>query len=147
MWLNVCIKKYINDQGGEPDLATAAKMILHDWQRGKIPFFVPPPHKEEGDSSEKPNSYGVDEEAERDSNKKSAALKAIAIVISSQQQRSVPVQRDLFSENELKCDDASDDAEISVQPSEMGDDDDRTTDEDDTDDEDETDEEDETCEA
>lgn len=30
-------------QGGEPDLQTAAKMVLHDWQRGKIPFFTLPP--------------------------------------------------------------------------------------------------------
>lgn len=30
-------------KGGEPDLNTAAKMVLYDWQRGKIPFFTPPP--------------------------------------------------------------------------------------------------------
>tara|TARA_B110000977_G_scaffold187249_1_gene254131 strand:- start:5019 stop:7334 length:2316 start_codon:yes stop_codon:yes gene_type:complete len=30
-------------KGGEPDLNTAAKMILYDWQRGRIPFFAPPP--------------------------------------------------------------------------------------------------------
>ncbi|KAK4304969.1 hypothetical protein Pmani_023112 [Petrolisthes manimaculis] len=30
-------------KGGEPDFNTVAKMILNDWQRGKIPFFVPPP--------------------------------------------------------------------------------------------------------
>jgi len=29
-------------KGGEPDLTTAAKMVLHDWQRGKIPFFCTP---------------------------------------------------------------------------------------------------------
>jgi len=28
---------------GEPDTATVAKMMLNDWMRGKIPFFVPPP--------------------------------------------------------------------------------------------------------
>eukprot|EP00727_Mastigamoeba_balamuthi_P013214 m51a1_g8515 putative nucleolar gtp-binding protein 2 (703) ;mRNA; r:86978-89558 len=28
---------------GEPDVETVAKMILSDWQRGKIPFFTPPP--------------------------------------------------------------------------------------------------------
>ncbi|KAL0382301.1 UNVERIFIED_CONTAM: Nuclear/nucleolar GTPase 2 [Sesamum calycinum] len=38
-------------KGGEPDLMTAAKVILHDWQRGKIPFFVPPP-KQEADVNE-----------------------------------------------------------------------------------------------
>eukprot|EP01119_Soliformovum_irregulare_P003334 TRINITY_DN1374_c0_g1_i1.p1 TRINITY_DN1374_c0_g1~~TRINITY_DN1374_c0_g1_i1.p1 ORF type:complete len:713 (+),score=275.57 TRINITY_DN1374_c0_g1_i1:307-2139(+) len=30
-------------KGGEPDLNTCAKMVLHDWQRGKIPYFVCPP--------------------------------------------------------------------------------------------------------
>lgn len=30
-------------KGGEPDLNTAAKMVLYDWQRGKIPFFTLPP--------------------------------------------------------------------------------------------------------
>ncbi|KGN52399.1 nuclear/nucleolar GTPase 2 [Cucumis sativus] len=85
-------------KGGEPDLTTAAKMVLHDWQRGKLPFFVPPPRVE--DESEEPN-YCVDDDSGVDSNQAAAAFKAIANVISSQQQRSVPVQRDLFSENEL----------------------------------------------
>lgn len=30
-------------KGGEPDVNTVSKMILNDWQRGKIPYFVPPP--------------------------------------------------------------------------------------------------------
>ncbi|XP_038890331.1 nuclear/nucleolar GTPase 2 [Benincasa hispida] len=85
-------------RGGEPDLTTAAKMVLHDWQRGKLPFFVSPPRVE--DESEEPN-YCVDEDSGVDSNQAAAAFKAIANVISSQQQRSVPVQRDLFSDNEL----------------------------------------------
>jgi nuclear GTP-binding protein len=35
-------------KGGDPDLQTAARMILYDWQRGKIPFFtLPPDHTEE----------------------------------------------------------------------------------------------------
>lgn len=29
-------------QGGEPDIQTTSKMILNDFQRGKLPFFVPP---------------------------------------------------------------------------------------------------------
>jgi nuclear GTP-binding protein len=79
---------------------TAAKMILHDWQRGKIPFFVPPPRQD--DLSEETNVNGVDIDDAVDGNQASAAIKAIANVLSSQQQRSVPVQRDLYSENELK---------------------------------------------
>ena len=30
-------------QGGEPDVNAAAKMILNDFQRGKLPYFVKPP--------------------------------------------------------------------------------------------------------
>ncbi|KAL9322294.1 hypothetical protein ACSQ67_010347 [Phaseolus vulgaris] len=61
-------------KGGEPDLMTGAKMVLHDWQRDDAV----------------------------DGNEASAAIKAIADVLSSQQQISVPVQKDLYSENELK---------------------------------------------
>ncbi|KAI9005047.1 NUC091 domain-containing protein [Hyaloraphidium curvatum] len=39
---------------GEPDLGTVAKMVLNDWLRGKIPFFVEPPWEgeEEGEEAE-----------------------------------------------------------------------------------------------
>ena len=30
-------------KGGEPDINTVSKMVLNDWQRGKLPYFVPPP--------------------------------------------------------------------------------------------------------
>ncbi|XP_057312784.1 uncharacterized protein LOC130654254 isoform X1 [Hydractinia symbiolongicarpus] len=30
-------------KGGEPDINTVAKMILNDFQRGRLPYFVPPP--------------------------------------------------------------------------------------------------------
>ncbi|XP_030044565.1 nucleolar GTP-binding protein 2 [Microcaecilia unicolor] len=33
-------------KGGEPDVQTVAKMVLNDWQRGRIPFFVKPPNME-----------------------------------------------------------------------------------------------------
>ncbi|XP_002528567.2 nuclear/nucleolar GTPase 2 [Ricinus communis] len=89
-------------KGGEPDYMTAAKMVLHDWQRGKIPFFVPPLRQQ--DDIVEHDTFGMDEEAAEDSNQESAAFKAIANVMSSQQLRSVPVQRDLFTDNELKGD-------------------------------------------
>ncbi|CAI9562121.1 unnamed protein product [Staurois parvus] len=31
-------------KGGEPDRQTVSKMVLNDWQRGRIPFFVKPPN-------------------------------------------------------------------------------------------------------
>ncbi|CAE7193153.1 Gnl2 [Symbiodinium natans] len=33
-------------KGGEADLDTAARIVLYDWQRGRIPYFTPPPQRE-----------------------------------------------------------------------------------------------------
>lgn len=41
-------------KGGEPDLPTVSKMVLNDWQRGRIPFFVKPPGPEEGPEAKEP---------------------------------------------------------------------------------------------
>lgn len=76
-------------------------MVLHDWQRGRIPFFIPPPRQ---DASEESSVSGVENETVVDDNQTSAAFRAIANVISSQQLKSVPVQKDLFSENEMQGD-------------------------------------------
>ena len=34
-------------KGGEPDREAVAKILLSDWVRGRIPFFVPPPERPE----------------------------------------------------------------------------------------------------
>ncbi|KAG6335457.1 hypothetical protein ID866_3631 [Astraeus odoratus] len=34
-------------KGGEPDVDGVAKIMLSDWVRGRIPFFVPPPERSE----------------------------------------------------------------------------------------------------
>jgi len=50
-------------KGGEPDLDTSARMVLNDWIRGKIPFFVPPPlppAKSDGEQAER-RVQGVDQ--------------------------------------------------------------------------------------
>jgi nuclear GTP-binding protein len=39
-------------KGGEPDLEGVAKIVLNDWVRGKLPFFVPPPEREDGQNTE-----------------------------------------------------------------------------------------------
>ena len=46
-------------KGGEYDLSTVARMVLNDWQRGRIPYFVCPPFEEEEKKRED------EEEAER----------------------------------------------------------------------------------
>ena len=46
-----CAKKYGKLlKGGEADYKATAKIILMDWQRGKIPYFVPPPKDVENDN-------------------------------------------------------------------------------------------------
>lgn len=90
-------------------------MILHDWQRGKIPFFVPPPKQKEDEASEETNiPFNTEADGAVDTNRASAALRAIAGVIASQQQKSVPVQRDLFTEEELKGEELKSNAEEGV---------------------------------
>jgi nuclear GTP-binding protein len=44
-------------KGGEPDLDGVAKILLSDWVRGKIPYFIPPP--------ERPEDLNKTEEAKR----------------------------------------------------------------------------------
>lgn len=41
-------------KGGEPDLSTVSKMVLNDWQRGRVPFFVKPPGPEGEDEEQAP---------------------------------------------------------------------------------------------
>lgn len=43
-------------KGGEADIEGAAKMVLNDWIRGKLPWFTPPPYKE----GEQGPAVGVD---------------------------------------------------------------------------------------
>jgi nuclear GTP-binding protein len=43
-------------KGGEADVDGAAKMVLNDWIRGKIPWFSPPPFNEE----EAPGVTGIE---------------------------------------------------------------------------------------
>jgi len=49
-------------KGGEFDINTVAKMVLNDWQRGKLPFFVPPP----GCEMEPRPARGEEEEEEEE---------------------------------------------------------------------------------
>lgn len=39
-------------KGGEADVSTVAKMVLHDWIRGNIPYYVAPPPKTKEDEDE-----------------------------------------------------------------------------------------------
>lgn len=51
-------------KGGEPDEATVAKAVLNDFNRGRIPWFVPPPRDEDNKKPEEKQTEEnkVDEE-------------------------------------------------------------------------------------
>ncbi|XP_065734502.1 nucleolar GTP-binding protein 2 isoform X2 [Phocoena phocoena] len=47
-------------KGGEPDVRTVGKMVLNDWQRGRIPFFVKPPSAEPPVAPQLPSSSSLE---------------------------------------------------------------------------------------
>ncbi|NWV03432.1 NOG2 protein, partial [Ptilonorhynchus violaceus] len=65
-------------KGGEPDLQTVSKMVLNDWQRGRIPFFVKPPNAEPGQPVPQPSVL----EAAVTSGQDNAEVKASELVAS-----------------------------------------------------------------
>lgn len=97
-------------KGGEPDLGTAAKMVLNDWQRGRIPFFTPPPRHHEGQGIMNGEQHsrvhtqvkGKEESlTEAQSEQKDASvLTAINSVIKKQQLKPMPVQKEFFNEED-----------------------------------------------
>ncbi|XP_005395267.1 PREDICTED: nucleolar GTP-binding protein 2 [Chinchilla lanigera] len=55
-------------KGGEPDLQTVGKMVLNDWQRGRIPFFVKPPNAEASTAPSLPPSSSSEDATETTQN-------------------------------------------------------------------------------
>ncbi|XP_054427955.1 nucleolar GTP-binding protein 2 [Pteronotus mesoamericanus] len=55
-------------KGGEPDLQTVGKMVLNDWQRGRIPFFVKPPNAEPPAAPQIPSSSSLEAATETTQN-------------------------------------------------------------------------------
>ena len=98
-------------RGGEPDLDTVAKMILNDWQRGKLPFFNLPP------GCERPPPPDATSKAETESTKSNRELeqdfKKIRVVLDYDEEdrrgdpkmEEQPEEEEEVSENEEPSDD------------------------------------------
>lgn len=56
-------------KGGEPDESGVAKQVLNDFNRGKIPWFVPPPKDEEVRTGEDKKADIKTKRAEREARK------------------------------------------------------------------------------
>ena len=46
---------------GEPDFHNAAMLVLHDWLRGRIPYYVAPPEDEKPPASKEKKKIGVEQ--------------------------------------------------------------------------------------
>mmetsp|Transcript_34912 Transcript_34912/g.65109 ORF Transcript_34912/g.65109 Transcript_34912/m.65109 type:complete len:587 (-) Transcript_34912:3382-5142(-) len=53
-------------KGGDPNLNNVAVQVINDWQRGKLPFFVPPPRVVYEDEEEGEGDEEEEEEEEED---------------------------------------------------------------------------------
>ena len=119
-------------RGGDPDLNTAAKMVLHDWQRGKIPFFTLPDQagyngavaqaeEEEEEIEEKEKEAGADVKAdlaekahdstsELDRKAQQVVASKAKEALEHQQKAHIPVQDGFFVGDDAKedTDEASD---------------------------------------
>jgi len=62
-------------KGGEPDESGVSKQVLNDFNRGKIPWFVPPPKDEEEKSGEDKKASYKRKRAEREEKKEANAKK------------------------------------------------------------------------
>lgn len=51
-------------KGGEPDIESVAKIVLSDWVRGRIPFFVTPPERPDALNEEEKKRKGKSKEKE-----------------------------------------------------------------------------------
>lgn len=62
-------------KGGEPDESGVSKQVLNDFNRGKIPWFVPPPKDEEEKSGEDKKASYKRKRAEREEKKEAKKQK------------------------------------------------------------------------
>lgn len=60
-------------KGGEPDETSVAKMVLNDFNRGKIPWFVPPPLSEDQQQQQKNNEENEDKDKDGDEDEKNSS--------------------------------------------------------------------------
>ncbi len=145
-------------KGGEPDLNTAAKMVLHDWQRGKIPFFTLPVDYDEtaaaGGRLSVPSGVVTEADAAAGPEENPvAAAKAAKMMaeeavaaVAKQRRSAIPVQAGFYNPDDEVAvdgeDDVDDEEEEEVEDSEEEDDDASDDEDDDEDDDNEEEEED-----
>jgi nuclear GTP-binding protein len=93
-------------KGGEPDLNTAAKMVLYDWQRGRIPFFAPPPQLPEHMRGPAAIKHNLPEDAaDAEMAAANAFVEKANEAVSRQVGRRMPAAHGMFDEEDQRGDD------------------------------------------
>jgi len=68
-------------KGGEPDFHNSAVKILHDWQRGKLPWFVCPPFEDDlEEQAEEEKKMQIEKEAKEKQNEKEIEFEAVQLL-------------------------------------------------------------------
>lgn len=93
-------------KGAEPDINAAAKVVLNDWQRGRIPYFKMPPTLpgEEGDAPAEPaqKALSLAEGQDEQTRTEVIAITAKAAAATAKQaQRLVPTQAGFFDDDDV----------------------------------------------
>ena len=91
---------------GEPDLDSVAKILLSDWVRGRIPFFVPPPER-----SEELNEAEAKLRKKKDAKGKGKALQGDTEVLGVKQNLKSMMQKNTFVPEDVQKLDEEDEAE------------------------------------
>uniref|UniRef100_A0A8C7FN48 Nucleolar GTP-binding protein 2 n=1 Tax=Oncorhynchus kisutch TaxID=8019 RepID=A0A8C7FN48_ONCKI len=73
-------------KGGEPDLTCVSKMVLNDWQRGRIPFFVKPPGLPTSGESKPSHDYENSTECVQEEGATEGQCKEMVAAMSAEQE-------------------------------------------------------------
>ncbi|KAH7924488.1 NGP1NT-domain-containing protein [Leucogyrophana mollusca] len=94
-------------KGGEPDVEGAAKIVLSDWVRGRIPFFVPPPERPEELNKAEAKAAKL-----KGKGKEKAAEHELEVVGVKQNLKSIMQKNTFLAEDVRQMDDEGGDEEI-----------------------------------
>ena len=109
-------------KGGEPDLNTAAKMVLYDWQRGRIPFFAPPPQLPEHMRGPAAIKHNLPEDAaDAEMRAADAFVERANEAVNRQVGRRMPAAHGMFDEEDQRGDGEEGDEETDGEDGEDGD--------------------------
>lgn len=113
-------------KGGDADLSTSAKMILNDFQRGCIPYFVRPPGSENEDNTNTEEEKIGEEVANKNEGDDNVAVKAKKVPTVHQDYKRIRVEPKFTGDDvrRVHFDDCQNDSDVELDDHENDEDDD-----------------------